>query len=80
MNQIPYLIQREFWENRTTFLTLPLVATGFFLLVMLLVYFAASNGSAIIDISLDEDTSWTEHHIDSDDLVAAAPSCMTGAT
>ncbi len=72
MNQIPYLIQREFWENRTTFLTLPLVATGFFLLVMLLVYLAASNGSAVIDISLDEDTSWTEHHIDSDDLVAAA--------
>ena len=69
MNQLPILIKREFWEHRNTFLMLPLITTGFFLLMMLFVFMAASTSLVnTIDIDNDEDQEWIQEDFSTDDV------------
>lgn len=51
MNQLPVLIRREFWEHRNTFLVLPAITTGFFVLMMLLMLLASATD--VVDINVD---------------------------
>ena len=53
MNQLPVLIRREFWEHRNTFLVLPAITTGFFLLMMLLTLLASSTDAVDINVDID---------------------------
>lgn len=53
MNQLPVLIRREFWEHRNTFLVLPAITTGFFLLMMLVILLA--SGTDLVEINVDID-------------------------
>ena len=51
MNQLPVLIRREFWEHRNTFLVLPAITTGFFLLMMFLILVVSATD--VVDINVD---------------------------
>ena len=55
MNQLMVLIRREFWENRSTFLVLPMVITGFFLSILLLVAVVSTSDTATVRIDVDRD-------------------------
>ena len=55
MNQLMVLIRREFWENRSTFLVLPMVVTGFFLSILLLVAVVSTSDTATVRIDVDRD-------------------------
>ncbi|MBT4160093.1 MAG: hypothetical protein HOC70_13960 [Gammaproteobacteria bacterium] len=72
MNKLPILIKREFWENRNTFVVVPMLTTGFFLLMMLFVFTASTTDFISMTIDLDEDE---QHQLAqeagySDDVVA----------
>jgi ABC-2 type transport system permease protein len=56
MNQLPVLIRREFWEHRNTFVVLPAITTGFFVLMMLLTLLVSATDAldASIDIQSDQ--------------------------
>ncbi len=58
MNKIAVLVQREFWEHRSTFIMLPAVITGFFLFLMLFMFVASSTDA--ISVSVDLDTEHTQ--------------------
>jgi len=51
MNQLPVLIRREFWEHRNTFVVLPAITTGFFVLMMLLTLLVSATDA--LDVSID---------------------------
>ncbi len=53
MKQLMILIRREFWENRSTFLVVPAVITGFFLLILLVGAVASSTGAMTVSIDAD---------------------------
>ena len=57
MNQFPILLKREFWEHRNTFIVLPLVTTGFMILMMVGFYIAVDIGGINADIPPDRDGS-----------------------
>lgn len=62
MKQMMVLVRREFWENRSIFLVLPSVITGFFLLILLLGA-VASPGDAMtvtIDVQSDEEVEFLD--------------------
>ena len=55
MNQLPVLIRREFWEHRNTFVVLPAITTGFFLLLMLLTLFISATDAVDINVEIQSD-------------------------
>ncbi|MBL6689595.1 MAG: hypothetical protein ISP91_04305 [Pseudomonadales bacterium] len=62
MKQLMVLVRREFWENRSIFVVLPAVITGFFLLILLLGA-VASPGDAMtvtIDVQSDEEVEFLD--------------------
>ena len=77
MNQLPMLIRREFWEHQNTFVMLPLVTTGFFVLMMLFVFAASATNS--VDITMNWDKQDSTHgtrsnhneQMESDDMLNA---------
>jgi ABC-2 type transport system permease protein len=74
MNQLPVLIRREFWEHRNTFLVLPAITTGFFLLMMLLtLFFSAKDAVDItVDIQDDQDIEFFNNSMQADNIYAFA--------
>lgn len=62
MKQLMVLVRREFWENRSIFVVLPAVITGFFFLILLLGA-VASPGDAMtvtIDVQSDEEVEFLD--------------------
>ena len=55
MLQLPVLIRREFWEHRNTFVLLPSVITGFFLLLMLLMVLGSATDDIDINVNFQSD-------------------------
>jgi ABC-2 type transport system permease protein len=55
MLQLPVLIRREFWEHRNTFVLLPSVITGFFLLLMLLMVLVSATDDIDINVNFQSD-------------------------
>jgi ABC-2 type transport system permease protein len=74
MNQLPVLIRREFWEHRNTFVVLPAITTGFFLLMMLLtLLFSAKDAVDInVDIQGDQDIEFFNDSVQADNIYAFA--------
>ena len=74
MKQLPVLIRREFWEHRNTFLVLPAITTGFFLLMMLLtLLFSVKDAVDItVDIQSDQDIEFFNDSIHADNIYAFA--------
>ena len=68
MNQFPILLKREFWEHRNTFIVLPLVTTGFMILMMVGFYIAVDIGGINADITPDRDGS--SHQVTRDEVHA----------
>lgn len=62
MNQLTVLIRREFWENRSIFLVLPAVITGFFLFLLLLGAVASPSDAITlkVDIQSDEEVEFLD--------------------
>jgi ABC-2 type transport system permease protein len=78
MNQLPVLIRREFWEHRNTFVVLPAITTGFFLLMMLLTLLVSStdtvdlNIDLNVDIQSDQDMEFFNDSMQADNIYAVA--------
>ncbi|MEZ7972944.1 MAG: hypothetical protein QMC00_06290 [Pseudomonadales bacterium] len=78
MNQLPVLIRREFWEHRNTFVILPAVTTGFFLLMMLLTLLVSGkaagdlNVDIKVDIQGDQDIAFFSDSMQADNIYAFA--------
>ena len=68
MNKLPMLIQREFWENRSTFLILPGAITGFMVLLMLLASLLSGADFVDIDIEFEERTPHSVHRLQTDNV------------
>lgn len=72
MNKLPILIRRECWENRNTFFVLPIITTGFFLLMMLFVFTASTSDliDMAVELDHDEEHQMIEDRMYTDDVVA----------
>jgi ABC-2 type transport system permease protein len=72
MNQLPVLIRREFWEHRNTFVVLPAITTGFFLLMMLLTLLVSSSDAVDINVDIniqgDQDTGLFNESMQADNI------------
>lgn len=67
MNKVAVLVKREFWEHRSAFVMLPLIITGFFLLMLLIMFTASTTDTVSVTIDLDNDHSELRDEISSDD-------------
>jgi len=72
MNQLPVLIRREFWEHRNTFVVLPAITTGFWLLIMLLTLLASSSDAVDINVDIniqgDQDAGFFNDSMQADNI------------
>ena len=55
MNQFPFLIRREFWEHRNTFVVLPAIVTGFFLSMLLFTLLVSATDAVDINVDIQSD-------------------------
>ncbi|MFT7243569.1 MAG: ABC-2 type transport system permease protein [Candidatus Azotimanducaceae bacterium] len=71
MKQLPILIRREFWENRTTFLFLPAITTGVvvFLLLILLVGLYTDSFQVSVDADIETNSETHEFSIQDSSLM-----------
>jgi len=74
MNQLPVLIRREFWENRTTFVVLPAITTGFLLLMMLLTLLVSATNVVDMEFEIQsgQDTEFLNDSMRADNIYAFA--------
>ena len=74
MNQLPVLIRREFWENRTTFVVLPAIATGFLLLMMLLTLLVSATNVVDMEVEIQsgQDTEFLNDSMRAENIYAFA--------
>jgi ABC-2 type transport system permease protein len=61
MKQLPILIRREFWENRTTFLFLPAITTGIAICLLLILLVGLYTNSFQVSVDADIETNSETH-------------------
>lgn len=64
MSQFLTLIQREFWQNRASFVFLPAAAVGFFILLVVGVYVSVETVGVSADVHIESENRVDEWQVD----------------
>lgn len=61
MKQLPTLIKREFWEHKSTFFWVPMVTTGVFVSILLIMLIGLQTDAVSVSMDMDVETHNEQH-------------------